>query len=288
MIKTLLVSVTGSDTDDLVFTSALAVARAFAAHIDFLHVRLDPAEVATMMASEGASGAVVSGLFDRLAAGAAEREQRAETSFQSFCRRENLPIVEAPPAPPGPSARWLRQLGAEPYWVTAYGRAADLLVIGRTGDRDGVALTTTETALIDSGRPILIPGPAPMAELPESVVVGWKPTREAAHALAAALPFLRRAKEVVLLVVAEGSSDPDPGATVRIAEGLAWHNLPVSPLSLAAGPQGTAESLLAAAAERQALLVIGGYSHNRLREWIFGGVTQHVLQTASVPVLMVH
>jgi hypothetical protein len=43
MIKTLLVSVTGSDTDDLVFTSALAVARAFAAHIDFLHVRLDPA-----------------------------------------------------------------------------------------------------------------------------------------------------------------------------------------------------------------------------------------------------
>ena len=288
MIKTLLVSVTGGDTDDLAFTPALAVARAFSAHVDFLYVRLDPAELAAMMASEGASGAVVSGLFDRLTAEAAEREQRAATSFQDFCRRENVPLAEAPPAPPGPSARWLCHVGAEPYWVASYGRAADLLVVGRTDSRDGVALTTTEAALIDSGRPILIPGPAPMTELPETVVVGWKPTREAAHALAAALPFLGRAKEVVLLAIAEDQNDPDPGSAVRVAEALAWHGVPVSSLSLMPGPQGTAETLLAAAAERRALLVIGGYSHNRLREWIFGGVTRHVLQTASVPVLMTH
>ena len=291
MIKTLLVPVTGGDTDDLAFTTALTVARAFAAHIDFLHVRLDPAEVATAMASEGASGAVVSGLFDRLAADAAEREQRAETFFQDFCRRENLPLVETPPAPPGlsgPSARWRHRLGAEPYWVVSYGRAADLLVVARTGSPDDGGLTTIETALIDSGRPLLIPGSAPLSELPESVVIGWKPTREAARALAAALPFLERAREVVLLAVGEDSNDPDAEAMARAAEGLSWHGVPASPLSLVPGPQGVAETLLAAAAERRALLVIGGYGHNRLKEWIFGGVTRQVLQTASIPVLIAH
>ena len=127
-----------------------------------------------------------------------------------------------------------------------------------------------------------------MAELPEAVVVGWKPTREASRALAAALPFLRCAKEVVLLTVAEDQNDADPGEAARIAEGLAWHGIKVSLSVLAPGPQGAANTLIAAAAERRALLVIGGYGHNRLREWIFGGVTQHVLQTASVPVLMAH
>lgn len=288
MIKTLLVPATGGDTDDLAFTTALTVARAFAAHIDFLHVRLDPAEVATAMASEGASGAVVSGLFDRLAADAAEREQQAETFFQGFCRRENLPLSEAPPGPSGPSARWLRRLGAEPYWVASHGRAADLLVIARTGSPQDGGLATIETALIDSGRPLLIPGTAPLSGLPESVVVGWKPTREAARALAAALPFLERAREVVLLAVGEDSNDPDAEAMARVAEGLSWHGVPASPLSLAPGPQGVAETLLAAAAERRALLVIGGYGHNRLKEWIFGGVTRQVLQTASVPVLIAH
>jgi nucleotide-binding universal stress UspA family protein len=295
MIKTLLVPATGGDTDDLAFTTALTLARAFAAHIDFLHVRLDPAEVAMAMASEGASGAVVSGLFDRLAADAAGREQQAETFFQGFCRRENLPLREAPPAPPassGPSARWLRRLGAEPYWVAAYGRAADLLVIARTGSPDDGGLTTIETALLDSGRPLLIPGqipgPAPLSALPESVVIGWKPTREAAHALAAALPFLERAREVVLLAVGEDSNDPDAEAMARVAEGLAWHGVPAAPLTLPSGPQGAAYTLLAAAAERRALLVIGGYGHNRLKEWIFGGVTRQVLQTASVPVLIAH
>lgn len=292
MIKTLLVPATGGDTDDLAFATALAVARAFSAHIDFLHVRLDPAEMATAMAAEGASGVVVSGLFERLAADAAEREQQAETAFLGFCRRENLPLAETPPAPlgspVGPSARWLRRLGAEPYWVAAYGRAADLLVVARTGSPEEVGLTTIETALLDSGRPILIPGPAPLSGPPARVVIGWKPTREAARALAAALPFLEQAREVVLLTVPEDRDGPDAEAIAYVVESLAWRGVAVSPLALAPGPQGVAETLLAAAAERQALLVIGGYGHNRLQEWVFGGVTRHVLQTASVPVLIAH
>ena len=43
-----------------------------------------------------------------------------------------------------------------------------------------------------------------------------------------------------------------------------------------------------AAQQRRALLVMGGYGHSRLREWVFGGVTERMLRAAPVPVLMAH
>jgi len=54
------------------------------------------------------------------------------------------------------------------------------------------------------------------------------------------------------------------------------------------GAQGGAETLLAAAREQAALLVMGGYGHSRLREWIFGGFTERILRAAEIPVLIAH
>jgi nucleotide-binding universal stress UspA family protein len=57
---------------------------------------------------------------------------------------------------------------------------------------------------------------------------------------------------------------------------------------LPADGRSAADRLLAAAAERNALMVMGGYGHSRLREWMFGGFTRHVLEAAAVPVLIAH
>src|SRR5437762_4880120 len=133
MIKTILVPATGSDGDVAVFASALAVARRFDAHLEFLHVRPDAAAMAVSMAADGGGATMVGSLITRLEEEADQREKRAIQQFQSFREREALPLCEAPPAPPGPSAQWLRETGAEPYWVTEYGRAADILVIVRSG-----------------------------------------------------------------------------------------------------------------------------------------------------------
>src|SRR4029077_3290324 len=98
----------------------------------------------------------------------------ANRLFQDFCRREALALCEAPPAPRGPSARWLPELGVDPYWVTEYGRAADLLVIGRPGK--GGSLETIEGVLIDSGRPLLIAAASPLAPFPKpSSLAGRSP-----------------------------------------------------------------------------------------------------------------
>jgi nucleotide-binding universal stress UspA family protein len=214
-----------------------------------------------------------------------QREKEANQQFQSFCQREALALCDAPPAPPGPSARWFREIGAEPYWVTEYGRAADLLVIGRPGK--GGSLETIEGVLVDSGRPLLIPAATPLAAVPETVVIAWKATREAARAVTAALPFLQIAKQIVIITVAEDHSTLENEAE-RLMAGLRWRGVPVTVRHLQPEGHNAADKLLTAAREHAALLVMGGYGHSRLREWIFGGFTQHVLRGCEMPVLMAH
>jgi nucleotide-binding universal stress UspA family protein len=148
-------------------------------------------------------------------------------------------------------------------------------------------LETIEGVLIDSGRPLLIAAASPLATVPETVVIGWKATREAARAVTAALPFLQTAKEIVIMTVAEDQLAPEEEAE-RLMAGLRWHGIPVSVRYLHPEGHGVADTLLAAAREHAALLVMGGYGHSRLREWIFGGFTLRVLRGAEVPVLMAH
>ena len=287
MIKTILVPATGSDRDNAVFASALTVARAFAAHLDFLHVRPDAAATAVAMASDGGGATMVGGLIDRLEEEAGRREEQARRLFDGFCAREGLALADSPSGVQAPSARWLREVGAEPYWVAEHGRAADLVVIGRPGEDEGVSLDTIEGALIDSGRPLLIPAEAPLTALPETVAIAWKPSPQAARALTGAAPFLDIAKQVVILSVEEDRRAPEEEAD-RLMAALRWRGVPVSVGHLQHGPQSAPETLLSAAKEHAALLVMGGYGRSRLREWIFGGFTLHVLRGAEVPVLMAH
>ena len=227
MIKTILVPATASDADNAVFASALAVARPFSAHITFLHVRVDAVAMAVTMASEGGGSTMIGGLIDRLEAEAEAREQRARALLDSFCARERLELVATPPGPAGPSAQWTRQVGAEPLWIGEHGRAADLMVIGRSVDGDGVPPETIEIALLESGRPLLVPPASGMTGLPETIVIAWKATREAAHAVTAALPFLSMAKRARILTVAEeGDLSSEEGR--ELMTNLRWRGIEVS------------------------------------------------------------
>jgi nucleotide-binding universal stress UspA family protein len=287
MIKTILVPATGNQTDDAVFTSALAAARAFNAHLDFLHIRVDAAAMVAAMATDGSGAAMVSGLVERVDEEATRREDTARQMFDRFCERERLAIEDAPAGQQSPTAQWLRQTGDEAYWVREYGRAADLLVVGHPAEDQGVSIDTIEAALVGTGRPVLIVPAAPLVSLPETIVIAWKAAPEAARAVTAAMPLLSKAKQILIVTVAEeqGLSDEE-GA--RLMTALGWHGLNASTRHLRPDRLGAADTLLAAAAEEGALVVMGAYGHSRFREWIFGGFTEHVLRGAAVPVLMMH
>ena len=124
MIKTILVPATGSDGDSTVFASALMVARAFAAHLDFLHVRPDAAATAVAMASDGGGATMVGGLINRLEKEASQREERRNSCSRAFASvrgwRSGMPRpVRRPHQPSGfgksaPNPIGSRNMGAPP------------------------------------------------------------------------------------------------------------------------------------------------------------------------------
>ena len=89
MIKSILVPATGSGTDNVVFASALTVARAFDAHLYFLHVRVDAAAMAATMAFDGSGAAMITGLVDRMDDEANQREEKSKQLFERFCERDD-------------------------------------------------------------------------------------------------------------------------------------------------------------------------------------------------------
>jgi nucleotide-binding universal stress UspA family protein len=169
----------------------------------------------------------------------------------------------------------------------SFGRAADLIVAGRGADHQVTNRSVLEAALLETGRPLLIPNHRASSTLiGGTVAIAWKDTAQAARAVAAAMPFLARAKETLVLTVAE-REEPDESAD-RLMSNLAWHGFVASKQVLRPAGEDAVEMLLAAAQERAALLVMGGYGHSRMRELIFGGFTQRVLEDASLPVLLAH
>ena len=286
MIRTILVAATGDPGDAATFAAALTVARPFGAHLDVLHVRLDPITTGVAMAAEGAG--VMAGLIEQLEADALQREARAQEGFTRFCGEAGLAVAAAPAAPGGPpSAEWHVETGEEPDWMAVYGRTSDLIVASRAADA-ALAGSTLEAVLLESGRPLLMSPEAGMPAAIERVAIAWKPRPQAARAVALAMPFLTRAAEILIVTVEER---PDERAeTDRLVRHLAWHGLAARAERLRPGPDGAAATLLSSLAGRTDLLVMGGYGHSRVREWVFGGFTQHVLADAALPlpVVMAH
>ncbi len=288
MPKYILVPATGTDADGPVFATALAVARQCAAHIEFLHVRLDVQRtVVSLAATDMGGGTGLDQLMLTLEQDAASRAQAAEDAVRAFCARERIAMSDQPQAQL-PSAEWHVETGAEPAWLADRGRAADLLVVGRARDGEAVAMDVLEAALMDSGRPVLIAPPTPPDRVGGTIVIAWKNTSQAARAVAAAQPFIAAAKSATILSIAEAGS-ADARSSKSLLHALRWQNADVTLRHLEPTDRLPVETLLAAAAAVNAdLLVMGGYGHSRVREIVFGGFTRHVLNGVDLPVLMAH
>jgi nucleotide-binding universal stress UspA family protein len=286
MIKSILVPVTGTVPDTKSLDAALRVARLFDAHLDVLHVRIDPTTIAAAIATVD-GGILSAGLTEQWELEARECAARTQKAFIAFCERNGLTASDDSA---GLSAAWWEEMGDFPGWIAEYGRAADLLVISRPDpESKGMVPALLEAALLDTGRPLLVPGGAsPPSMPPETVAVAWKSTRESGRAVAAAMPFFARAKDVVVFTVSEDGG-AEKNAAGRIERTLRRHGPNVSARILQSDGKGAAETLLSAARDVRAdLLVMGGYGRSRFREFIFGGFTTYVLRGAEIPVLMAH
>ncbi len=192
-------------------------------------------------------------------------------------------------------ARWATgSPSAIPEVAARHARYADLSLIGQPFESAQETLLTKvfEGVLFDSGRPfVMIPRAWSGGAFGERILIAWAPRKEAARAVADAMPFIEAAESVHIAMVdpdtGESAHGEEPGADLAAA--LARHGVPVTVDALPSAGQSVAGRLLTHAADCAAsLIVMGGYGHWRLRESLFGGATRDMVRQTTVPLLLAH
>jgi nucleotide-binding universal stress UspA family protein len=290
MPKVVLLPVSGIGADADIFATALSVGRLFDCHFVALHTRPDVRrDIASLAATDGAMTIGIDSMLQRMDADADKHEQAALASWKSFCEQNNIAMADHP-GTHGMTAEWVGETGAAADYVAAHGRVADMVIVGRGEEAWGPDYDVMEAALMETGKPVIIAprvAGAVTASPGDVVGIAWKDRREAAGAVRAALPFIDKAKQVLVFTVTEGENDDK--SHLRLIRMLRWHNSNITVRALATGDAAPA-AILCDAAEKSGcgLLVMGGYGHARLREAVFGGFTRAILADAPLPVLMVH
>jgi nucleotide-binding universal stress UspA family protein len=173
--------------------------------------------------------------------------------------------------------------------IRTHGLLADLIIITRGPEQNMLYDEIIHSALFDTGRPVLFVPPGNTAhEWNEKTLIAWNGSREAIHAITAALPFLTSGNVKIMT----GESDHWASPEVMphdLAEYLGKHDIHAETLLPWVNSSPVANVILNSAKKLNAgLIVMGAYSHSRMREMIMGGVTAHMLKHADVPVLMMH
>ncbi len=234
------------------------------------------------------SGAHVQEIIDAVAKANEAETGTVKESFVKACRNSSLNFSETPNLEARVSATWRSPIGLIPDTYVNEAMTADLTLVVQgpeTSPADEINIYTA--ILMGSGKPILVVPDRHQFALPEKIVVGWNGSLEVARAVHAARPLLKEANHVTLLNV--GTDDVTAPEIPTTLAALQRHNVRASHDQVAPTSSPVSDTLQDyALSSRASLLVLGGYSHSRLREMVLGGVTRSVLQTAKLPILLCH
>lgn len=283
--KTILVPVSAPDASRSALQTALLMARHSNAHIEVMHVRADPRGLVPYT-GEGMDGSMIEEIMDVTEREASDRAVEARELFETFCTENSLTVAEEPGTVSGVSVSWREVVGREDEVVALRGRLYDLIAVGRPiADAPLPSPITLEAALHDTGRPILVAPPEATPTVGEHIAVAWEATPEAARTIAASIQALEQADKVTIL--APRPPTPQVLDPEELVGRLAWHGIratvqwfdsPITEL----GAAFLAQSAVVGAD----LLVKGAYSQSRLRQMVLGGRTRHILNHATVAVLL--
>jgi nucleotide-binding universal stress UspA family protein len=276
MIKDLVVNLSGGDSRDVAAEYAVSMAQSYGAHVVGVAFVYEPVIPGSLL------GGIPTDLIEVQRDENAKAAKAAVANFESRARTA------------GVSAE-TRLLDASMAGASdLFGRIArrfDIAVIGQAKPEQGVSEELLiEGALFGSGRPVIIVPQTQVQPIKlDAMMICWDGSRPAARAIADAIPLMARAKTVEIVVVT-GERDKSGEITgTNMKRHLARHGVTVEITRISAGNADVQSAILKhAATTRTDFIVMGGYGHSRLREFILGGVTRSILKSMQVPVLMSH
>jgi nucleotide-binding universal stress UspA family protein len=275
MIKDIVVNL-GLGERDPATEYAASVAEAFGAHVLGVAVSYEPVIPGTLL------GGIPPEIIESQRAEADKKSRAAIARFEQAVKRTGVSaetrIISA-------------SIAGAADQIGRIGRRYDLVVVGQPERQKSLPdEVVDESVLFESGRPVVfVPFIHKGGMKIDRIMVCWDGGRAAARAVADALPFLKKAKQVEIVIVSDkpGKKDEIPGAD--LGQHLARHGLKVDVKRITSPDIDVASTILSYAADSSAdMIVMGGYGHSRLREFVLGGATRGLLQAMTVPVLMSH
>ena len=275
MIKDVMVPLDGTAADEARLTAANDIADLFQSQIIGLFLNILP----VVIAQEDGIGAMQA---TRLLQTAREAGDKTEARLMKKLARLQKP---------GELHRFDILNDAAGDVAAREARTTDAFVALRPNGAQHEAEDLVESVLFGSGHHIfLVPSRKPAKAMFDRILVAWNGTRESARALAEAMPYLHKAQEATVVVV-----DDDPPAEGRAVLGkdavdhLKRHGINATLHHARLRDADVGATLIAETRRLKAdLIVMGGYGHSRLREWLLGGATYALLHKAPVPLLVAH
>ncbi len=277
-MKAILIPIEDHSSMDAVMNCALLLARKSGSYMEGAALGPDFTELA-------ASDFSFSGMiFD-------EKTRRellddARRKFESFMEAQGVKRQGEPEALC--SFGWMGPVLMTDKAIGEYGRVFDLIVVGKPDNSANAPRRQTfESALFESGRPVLIVPPQAPQMLGDCIAIAWNGSSETARSIAFAMPLLIHARDVPVFYVPHSRlSGPSADDLTR---SLRRHGIPARTVTMGDTAKAPGAALLEKAKMLGAdLLIKGGYTQSRLREMIFGSVTSEILAEADLPVLMAH
>ncbi len=286
-IKTILVPVGGRKASMRALERAFVIAQRFGAHIKAVHVMervFDSVSFEFHLPSH-LKGSVQDSSEQSAMAVADEYHE----AFVDACKQANITISDKPIEGDGASAGWHQEFGHVEDVLVHHARLSDVITVPQPVISSGPARRSPvgraiEAMLCGTGRPVLIDPPNANIKQCNSVAIGWNESTEASRAVAMTLPWLTAMTDVTILA----SRKREKGAN-ELIEYLSWHGVNANISFLDGKGESVGEAMMNICNEKQVgFLIVGGFSHSRARELLFGGVTRHLLSHSNIPTLMVH
>ncbi len=279
-----LLAVVGDGNATPVLEASMKVAERFDSHIVGLHSLTT--EYAVVFGGE--MGFSISSEVDRtLEREGHDRRDQSRRLFRDFMSTRSVPIGPVPPGYNGPSASWREEDGRQNAVVGLIGRVFDLIVVEQPEKLASIAEATLEDALFESGRPVLMVPPNSPKTMGEVIAIAWNGSTETALTVALGMPFLQRARHVVVIAVGPQHM-PEPGPEGQeLANTLERYGIDVSLRTAVGRQKAQGESYMKEALAAGAdMMLKGAYTQSRIRQMIFGGATRHIIMETNMPVLM--
>jgi len=274
MIKDILVSLS-NEAKNGVATYAISLAAKLGAHLTGVAFAEDPFVPGSMF--DGVSASIIAG-YQQESKNAAKA---AAAKFEEAARGSGITLES-------------RVIDSSLEGIgDSFGRLArryDISVVSQSERNKPAETLIIEGALFDSGRPILVvPYTQREGFKAERVLLCWDGSRSAARAFSDALPLIRDSGTVEIVTIATKEGNKGEIAGADIAHHLARHGVKATLNRIVAPDTDIPNTILSHAADTSSdLIVMGGYGHSRLREFVLGGATRGILQSMTVPTLLAH